>query len=411
VKEGAAGALIGNLFVQDLNGDSAFSFGLSDARFAITGSPGAYQLQLISGVALDYEQERSVSLSITATDAGGLSATQVFTISVGNVVGVRALGTSLADTFDPDQPILSRRALTSEADTVDGRAGDDTISAGGGNDVIAGGTGNDTLEGDGGNDVITGGLGADLIDGGAGSDTASYALSNLGVTIDLSLVGIAQSSLGHAEGDVLSGIENLLGSARADWLIGDDFDNVIEGGAGNDILDGGAGVDTVSYARGSAGVVVNLSLTGAQNTFRGGVDTLSGFENVTGSRGSDTLTGDNGDNVLAGGLGYDTLTGGLGADTFHFNSLVEKGDRIVDFVSGVDQLSISAAGFSGAAAGTVNFAAGPAPLPASGTGWFLYDSDDGRLYYDADGAGRGAKALLATFTAGTMLSGDDILVV
>lgn len=411
VKEGAAGATIGNLIVQDLNGDSIFTFDLSDNRFAVSGSPGAYQLKLNSGIALDYETERTVSLSITATDAGGLSKTQAFTINVGNVVGVRAVGTTLADTFNADQTVLSRRSLTSEADTVDGRAGNDTIAAGGGNDILTGGAGNDTILGQDGDDKIAGGSGADQIDGGAGSDTASYAASAVGVTIDLNLDGVAQTSLGDGAGDTLTGIENLLGSVRADWLIGDEFDNVIEGGAGNDVLDGGDGADTVSYAGSGAGVTVNLSLSGAQNTIRAGVDTLSGIENIIGSRGADALTGDDGANVLTGGLGYDTLSGGLGADTFHFNSLAEKGDRIVDFVSGVDTLSISAAGFSGAVAGSVNFASGSTPLAGAGKGWFLHDTDDGKLYYDADGAASGARQLLATFATGTLLTSDDILVV
>ena len=54
---------------------------------------------------------------------------------------------------------------------------------------------------------------------------------------------------GHATGDSIKGFENIIGSAHADTLIGDDGDNVIEGKSGADTLDGGAGVDTVSYAR------------------------------------------------------------------------------------------------------------------------------------------------------------------
>ena len=64
------------------------------------------------------------------------------------------------------------------------------------------------------------------------------------------------------------------------------------GGAGNDTLDGGAaGSDTASYADATAGVTVSLAITTAQNTVGAGTDTLTNFENLTGSNLNDTLTG------------------------------------------------------------------------------------------------------------------------
>jgi Ca2+-binding RTX toxin-like protein len=45
-----------------------------------------------------------------------------------------------------------------------------------------------------------------------------------------------------------------------------------------------------------------------------GVDTLTGIENVTGSRFNDDITGDGSANRLDGGAGDDTLDGGAGAD-------------------------------------------------------------------------------------------------
>ena len=81
----------------------------------------------------------------------------------------------------------------------------------------------------------------------------------------------------------------------------------------------GLGIDTVSYANATSGangqgVTVNLALTSAQNTIRAGTDTLSGFENLTGSEFNDTLTGTTAANVLTGLGGNDTLNGGAGAD-------------------------------------------------------------------------------------------------
>ena len=112
---------------------------------------------------------------------------------------------------------------------------------------------------------------------------------------------------GDAEGDRLSNIENLTGS---------NFNDTLEGNAGNNMLAGGAGIDTVSYANATSGangqgVTVNLALTTAQNTVTAGTDTLSGFENLTGSQFNDTLTGTIAANVLIGLGGNDTSMAGL----------------------------------------------------------------------------------------------------
>ena len=98
------------------------------------------------------------------------------------------------------------------------------------------------------------------------------------------------------------------------------------------MLAGGAGNDTVSYAHatsgpGGLGVTVNLAVTTAQNTVTAGTDTLSGFENLTGSQFNDTLTGTTGNNVITGLGGNDTLTGGGGNDTFVFGPNFGKTDH------------------------------------------------------------------------------------
>jgi Ca2+-binding RTX toxin-like protein len=90
--------------------------------------------------------------------------------------------------------------------------------------------------------------------------------------------------------------------------------DLLYSGPGNDLLDGGIGIDTASYAHATAGVTVNLSLLGAQNTIGAGTDTLTGIENLIGSNFNDTLTGDNNNNVINGGLGNDVLNGGGGDD-------------------------------------------------------------------------------------------------
>jgi len=71
-------------------------------------------------------------------------------------------------------------------------------------------------------------------------------------------------------------------------------------------------LDTVSYATATAGVTVSLATGTAQNTGGAGSDTISNFENLTGSAFNDTLTGDSGNNTLSGGTGNDVMNGGTG---------------------------------------------------------------------------------------------------
>ncbi len=189
-------------------------------------------------------------------------------------------------------------------------------------DRLTGDGGGNVLDGAGGNDTLVGGAGADTLIGGAGSDTADYSASGAAVTVDL----VAGTGLGGtAEGDVLIGVENLIGSARADLLTGDAQDNTLRGGAGADTLTGGAGSDTADYTGSVAGVTVSL----ANGTAGGGDadgDVLIGIENLTGSTAADLLTGDDGANRLRGGGGNDTLIGGTGADTLSGGTGIDTAD-------------------------------------------------------------------------------------
>jgi Ca2+-binding RTX toxin-like protein len=105
----------------------------------------------------------------------------------------------------------------------------------------------------------------------------------------------------------------------------------VNGGLGDDSLTGGDGIDIASYAGLTRGVTVSLATAGPQDTHGGDVDTLSGFENLTGGDFDDRLTGDDntnvltgagGDDLLAGGLGFDTLDGGEGNDTADYHAAV-----------------------------------------------------------------------------------------
>ena len=116
--------------------------------------------------------------------------------------------------------------------------------------------------------------------------------------------------------DVVAGFEGedlIEGQGGTDWLAGRDGPDRIDGGPGDDLLDGGPGRDLVTYGTRRKAVHVDLVL-GSGGT-EGEVDTLRGFEDVTGGHGNDRLFGDEGPNLLYGGLdGRDLGDGRGGAD-------------------------------------------------------------------------------------------------
>jgi Ca2+-binding RTX toxin-like protein len=129
------------------------------------------------------------------------------------------------------------------------------------------------------------------------------------------LLGAGADTYDAAGGTQTGGV---FGGGGNDSLTGGAGDDLLLGGLGDDTLAGAGGLDTVSYADiTGGGVAVDLSLATAQNTGAAGVDTLSGFENLTGSDGADTLKGDGGANVLTGGAGADVVNGGAGNDVVY----------------------------------------------------------------------------------------------
>ena len=264
-------------------------------------------------------------------------------------------------------------------DRVYGDDGNDTLFGHGGNDILEGRAGNDFLKGDAGNDFLIGGAGADLIQGGTGVDTADYRQSSAGVDIDLSriLPGTSDPKQvgGDAQGDVLSSIENVFGSAFNDTIgggftadnsllgfAGDDFlfispgggvtSNNLSGGAGNDTLrgavggsdtlDGGAGNDTAEFFVNIIGAPdLSVDLVAGVTNFG---EMLISIENIIGSsHGVNNLTGDGNGNFLRGGQADDQILGGDGADTLEAgagddNVLGEAGNDRVSGGTGNDVL-------------------------------------------------------------------------
>ncbi len=124
-----------------------------------------------------------------------------------------------------------------------------------------------------------------LVDDG-GHDTLDASASPIGVLIDLqtghlSSVGVsgqggaAQENLGLALG---TWIEDLVGSAYDDVLLGNALDNQIAGLTGNDVIDGAGGLDTVVFDERRDEVLVSA---GYGQTFVSRRDGAGGFQTLT----------------------------------------------------------------------------------------------------------------------------------
>lgn len=254
---------------------------------------------------------------------------------------------------------------------------------------------------------ITGNEGDNTLDGGIGND---FLFGNGG---DDTLIG--------GEGN-----DRLSGGEGADTLIG---------GIGNDIYfvddagdtvteDAGAGTDTVnasvSFTLGAN--IERLTLTGNANIDGTGNDLANnitgndGDNILTGNSGNDYIYGQAGNDTLIGGLGNDILNGGVGNDNFRFNASNEGIDRIQDFVANEDKIEISASGFGGGLSiGTLNataFISGVGVTAATDNlQRFIYNTSNGALFFDADGNGSGLSVRIATLTSQPLLSNTDINVI
>lgn len=304
-------------------------------------------------------------------------------------------GSDYADLLTARDDDPNTRSWPPEGSHLWGQRGDDTLVGGSGRDFLWGGRGVDSLLGGVGDDYLEGGAGPDVLEGGPGLDRAGYELSEAGVTVDLA-AGTGRG--GHAEGDELSGTEQLKGSAHADHLTGDAASNTLsgwdgddtldgadgndrlyggrghdivdggadndylDGGPGADLLDGGAGGDWADYWQSDGGVSVDLgggrgkgadaegdALVAVEHV-RGSydhpdrltgdreanrLDGWGGADELFGAGGADTLLGGDGDDLLVGGRGADVLRGEWGRDRLDGGD----GPDVLDGGAGDDVLS------------------------------------------------------------------------
>ena len=228
------------------------------------------------------------------------------------------------------------------------------------------------ITGNTGANTLNGGYGADTMTGGDGNDT--FVVDNTGDKVietnnSLTQIDLVASSVSYT---LDANLENLrlLGSADIN-ATGNALNNTLFANAGNNVLDGQGGNDTASYdsvslltlvtgnlgtasvtsSVSTAGVTVDLNLTGFQDTQGSGFDKLVGIENLTGSNFNDELTGNAGDNILDGNDGADLLTGGKGNDTY----VVDGADTVVELAGAAEGIDTVLASVSYRLAANVEY--------------------------------------------------------
>ena len=165
----------------------------------------------------------------------------------------------------------------------------------------------DVLRGDDSFNVFVGRGGDDSINGRGGGNRVEYRDSPAGARVNLA-AGTAADGFGGT--DTIANVDNVLGSAFADRIIGNAEFNTFEGLAGNDLINGGDSSDRIEYQRSPARVIVNLETGTAFDGF-GGTDTIRDVANVRGSAFNDVLVGtaDDDSNSFEGLAGNDVING------------------------------------------------------------------------------------------------------
>ncbi|MCK1698913.1 VCBS domain-containing protein [Bradyrhizobium sp. 144] len=292
-ENGAANAVVGALSALDPDaGDTATFTLVSDAGglFSILGG------NLVATAPLNYEQATSHSVTVRATDAGGLTHDTTFAISTTNV-NEAPTDISLSNTVIPQG--TANGTVVGALSALDPDAGDtftySLADNAGGQFGVSGG-----------NLVVAGALTT-------GTEQITVVATDAGGLSFQTTIGITVNGGALVVGT--SGPDTLTGTTSDDTIQGLGGNDRLQGLAGNDILDGGQAFDRAVYTDATSGIVANL--TAGTVTGGSGSDTLIAIEGIVGSDFADTFTaaGFSGDTGVAGtNVGFNEFEGRGGDD-------------------------------------------------------------------------------------------------
>nr|WP_294812602.1 cadherin domain-containing protein [uncultured Sphingomonas sp.] len=302
-----AGSVVGRVSATDTANDT-LHYALVDnagGLFAIDAATGV----ITTTAPLNHEAVAEYALIAKATDSGGLTTQQSFTVAVTDV---------------NEAPVAAHDAVAVNEDATTANLWATLL-------------GNDS-DPDAGQTLAISAVNATGTLGSLVFDAASHTLKYVADADAFDALAPGATQVDHFSYTIIDG-NGLTSTATVDVTVtgiadgitrnGTIFSDTLNGTAGEDRLSGGIGSDT-------------LYGLGGHDWLDGGIgnDKLYGGDGndvLFGDLGNDTLWGGNGRDVLFGGLGNDTLYGGADADSFHFGRLEGSG-TIADFNTAEDKI-------------------------------------------------------------------------
>jgi len=298
---------------------------------------------------------------------------------------------------------------------INGGDGDDVITGGNAPDRIKPGLGNNTVN-YAGSAHVPANESLELTAANTGTDTLVFSADTdfSGVFSSLAAGGTVGAFTGLDAIDLAAGVDLTM---AGDQVVGQtiDFDGTA-GGGGNETL--------IFSAPTAAGVLDYSNLSVDANITAITINGNAGNDTITGTTGADTVIAGNGNDTINATAGIDTITGGGGNDTIVMSTTAAAANNVADFTYANDKVVIS--NTSGLANGSnpngLTDVAGLGALriddvivdvvaktgagattvgdrsAVMSSGGYTFISDNGQLWYAADGDFSSANVLVATLT-------------
>ena len=265
-----------------LNGDEGndtFLYTIGNGADVVDGGTDLDTLNISGLASNDVLDVAFIGTALTLVEGG----------SIANVERV------VADLLGGTNTLSYAGAATTAAVTVDLGAGNASgftsianitnVTGGNSADILIGNAAANVLSGGNGDDTLAGGLGNDTLVGGGGSDTVSYASETDAMFVSLAAGNTRRGSASAAVEDSIATIENVVGGAGNDEIVGSNAANILFGGDGNDVFAGGRGNDT--FMGGTGDDTFNYLFGDGANSVDGGAD----FDriNIVGTTAGNTL--------------------------------------------------------------------------------------------------------------------------
>jgi Ca2+-binding RTX toxin-like protein len=268
----------------------------------------------------------------------------------------------------------------------------------------------------------------------------SFNLSGLSVWYDDFLDWADADATDAALAAMLAGNDDVIGDVYDDYLEGFGGADILDGGRGADTLVGGSGHDlyrvddpydlvvegrgegndwvytSTSYALAAGSEIEALATSDVRSTLALSLVGNSFANTITGNAGANVIKGGGGDDFLIGGGGNDVLSGNAGRDVFLLSSPLHRTrnvDKITDFSVVADTIQLENGVFKALyktgylASG--QFRTGSAARDANDH--IIYNKAAGTLSYDPDGVGGVSAIKFATVKPYLALTALDFYVV